>query len=138
MKRSEAMNIRRSLDSLISKIVDTPSEINANLTAIRVWRPGIFTVGDVRLYEGIPYKCVQAHDSSDNSTWTPEAVPALWMQYHGTTAETARLWIAPTGSHDIYKIGEFMIWTDDNVYECLIDTNYNPSEYAQAWSLVST
>lgn len=27
-----------------------------------------------------------------------------------------------------------MIWTDEKVYECKQDTNFSPTEYAQAWS----
>lgn len=26
-----------------------------------------------------------------------------------------------------------MIWTDGKVYKCKQDTNFSPSEYAQAW-----
>ena len=39
----------------------------------------------------------------------------------------------PTGAHDMYKTGEYMIWTDGNTYKCIQDTNFSPEEYAQAW-----
>ena len=55
------------------------------------------------------------------------------MQYHGTTQETARAWAEPTGAHDAYKAGEYMIWTDGAVYRCVSDTVYSPEAYAQAW-----
>ena len=29
-----------------------------------------------------------------------------------------------------------MVWTDGNTYKCVQDTNYNPEEYAQAWTKV--
>lgn len=132
MKRSEALGIRKTLDSLVVKIVDTPSEINDNMAAIRLWTPGAFAVDDVRMYNGSPRRCIQAHDSAENPAWTPDEA-ALWMEYHGTTAETARPWVAPTGAHDIYKKGEFMIWTDGRVAECLENTNFSPEEYPQAW-----
>ena len=89
------------------------------------------------MYEGIPYKCVQAHDSTGNSSWNPADTPALWMQYHGTSAETARPWIAPTGAHDAYKAGEYMIWTDGATYRCLSNTTYSPGDYAAAWEVVT-
>lgn len=133
MKRSEAVSIRASLDSLVVKIVDNPVEINDNMAAIRPWAPGPFVIGDVRMYEGIPYKCVQAHDSTGNDAWNPAATPALWMQYHGTSKATARPWLQPTGAHDMYKTGEWMIWTDGTLYECLSDTNFSPADYAAAW-----
>lgn len=137
MKRSEAVGIRNALDILVDKIVDSPAEINDNPIAIRVWKPGAYVIGDVRSYEGIPYKCVQAHNSTGNDTWTPDATPALWMQYHGTSPETARPWIAPAGAHDMYKAGEYMIWTDGLTYHCLMDTVYSPTAYAQAWEQVT-
>ena len=41
-----------------------------------------------------------------------------------------------TGAHDMYKAGEYMIWTDNKVYMCKQDTNFSPVEYAQAWEEV--
>ena len=136
MTRDEAKGIRAALDNLVIKIVDSPAEINENSAAIRIWKPGVFVVGDVRAYEGIPYKCVQAHNSTGDESWNPAATPALWMQYHGTTPETARAWIAPTGAHDMYKAGEYMIYTDGRTYRCITDTVYAPDAYAAAWEVV--
>ena len=138
MTRDEAYPIRAALDSFVSKIVDMPVEINASMVAIRPWKPGAYEANkDVRMYEGIPYKCVQSHDSIGNDGWTPAATPALWMQYHGTTPEPARPWIAPTGAHDMYKRGEYMIWADGAVYCCNADTAFSPVDYAQAWELIT-
>ena len=33
------------------------------------------------------------------------------------------------GAHDMYKAGEYMIWTDGTVKKCLRDTNFSPDEY---------
>ena len=129
-------SIRAALDGLVVKIADSPEEINTNMAAIRPWKPGAYVISDVRMYIGIPYRCVQAHDSTSNPDWTPDVVPALWMQYHGTSVETARAWIAPTGAHDIYKSGEYMVFTDGKTYKCIADTNYSPNDYAQAWEEV--
>ena len=82
----------------------TPA-INAVAALIRPWKPGAYAVGDVRAEDGVPYKCVQAHDSAANPDWKPSATPAHWMQYHGTSKETARAWVAPAGAHDMYKKG---------------------------------
>lgn len=109
------------------------SAINSVTALIRMWKPGAYVIGDVRAEDGVPYKCVQAHDSTANPGWMPSTVPALWMQYHGTSKETARAWVAPAGAHDMYKKGEWMIYTDGLLYECLTDTAYSPTDYAQAW-----
>ena len=132
-QRAELLAMRKALDGLVGKIVETPAEVNEYQAAVREWQPGAFAVGDVRQRLGVPYKCVQAHDSTANPGWTPEATPALWMQYHGTTPESARPWIAPTGAHDMYKAGEYMIWTDGKTYKSKMDTAYSPADYPQAW-----
>lgn len=42
-------------------------------------------------------------------------------------------WEQPTGAHDMYKAGEYMIWTDGTVKKCVQDTNFSPEDYPQAW-----
>lgn len=128
-QRAEFFAIRKALDGFVEKIVENAAEINEHAAVIRAWVPGAYVVGDVRTFEGIPYKCVQAHDGA----WNPPEVPALWMQYHGTSAASARPWVHPTGTHDMYKIGEYMIWTDGAVYRCIVDTVYSPADYPAAW-----
>lgn len=132
-QRAELLAMRAALDGLVGKIAETPAEVNEYQAAVREWQPGAYVVGDVRQRLGAPYKCVQAHDSTANPGWTPEATPALWMQYHGTTPESARPWIAPTGAHDMYKAGEYMIWTDGRLKKAKMDTAYSPTDYPQAW-----
>lgn len=134
-QRAKLFKIREALDDFVAQIADVPQKINQYTETIRVWKPGVYAIGDVRIENGIPYKCVQAHDSTANAGWTPSATASLWMQYHGTTHDTARAWIAPTGAHDMYLTGEYMIWTDGNVYLCLQDTVYDPSAYATAWEI---
>lgn len=128
------MAVRVTLDTLVDKIADNPVEINENVVAIRAWMPGKYEVGDIRVYEDIPYRCVQAHDSTDNNAWNPKEAVSLWAQYHGTTKESAREWIQPTGAHDQYKAGEWMVY-NGRVYECKIDTTYTPNDYPSAWAL---
>lgn len=135
-QRAALFEMRSAMDGFVAGVVEVPAEINNHMSAIRLWHEGAYTSGDVRMYEGNPYRCVQAHDSTGNPGWNPAAAPALWMQYHGTSAETARPWIAPAGAHDMYRAGEYMIWTDGAVYRCLADTAYNPDAYPQAWEKV--
>ena len=99
------------------------------------WTEGKYVIGDVRKYEGQPKICCQAHDSTGNPSWNPTTA-SLWSSYHAKSAEYALPWIAPTGAHDVYKTNEYMIYTDTFTYKCLSDTNYSPSEYAQAWQKI--
>ena len=40
------------------------------------------------------------------------------------------------GAHDMYRAGEYMIYTDGQIYRCKQDTAYSPEDYAQAWEVV--
>lgn len=106
------------------------------------WTEGTYQVGDIRLawYGGThqPWKCRQAHDTATYPDITPDGTAwrTFWIPFHGTTPETAEDWIAPTMAEDIYKAGEYMIYTDGKTYRCLSDTNFSPEEYAQAWEAV--
>ena len=136
MQKAKLSAYRMAMDAAVEAAREDTAAINRVATLARPWAPGAYAVGDVRVYGGVPYRCVQAHDSSANPGWTPDATPALWMQYHGTTPETARPWVAPAGAHDIYRAGEYMIWTDGQMYKCLQNTNFSPVEYARAWEAV--
>lgn len=124
---------RQALDAYLPTLADSPAQINENAALLRAWQPGSYAAGDLREHGGIPYKCVQAHDSTGNPTWTPDTQAALWMQYHSTSPETARPWLAPTGAHDQYKAGEYMIYTDGKTYKATQDTTYSPADYPAAW-----
>ena len=102
-EKQQLYKIRAILDKYYPFILTDTAAINDAVEGMRDWTPASYSVNDVVKYNGIPYKCVQAHDSTNNTTWTPPSVPALWMEYHGTSKETARNWIAPTGAHDMYK-----------------------------------
>ena len=127
--------IRAALDKHAINISSDTKEINEYAEILRKWTPGNYIAGDVRIYNGIPYKCIQTHDSTGNETWNP-SVASLWMQYHGTSIETARPWVAPTMAEDIYKTDEYMIWTDGFIYKCLSNTNFSPTDYPTAWEKI--
>ena len=102
------------------------------------WGKGSYAVGDVRTdpETGYPYECILAHDSTVNTDWNI-SVRTLWKPYHSRKKEYALPWEMPTGAHDMYKTGEFMIWTDYEIYQCLTDTNFSPADYPGAWEVVS-
>ena len=112
-----------------------PDVVIGTTDFILPWEQGKYVLDDVRLWDGQPRRCCQAHDSTGNPTWTP-AVASLWAPYHGTSPQTALPWVAPTGAHDMYKAGEYMVWTDGKVYKCKQDTSYSPGDYALAWEEV--
>ena len=94
------------------------------------------TVGEVSRHPGTgyPYECMTAYDGTVQQDWTIDN-RTLWKPWHSRKPEYALPWEAPTGAHDMYKAGEYMIWTDGSTYKCVSDTNFSPAEYAQAWEL---
>lgn len=99
------------------------------------WTPNVYKNGDIRLDEnGNPKECIMAHDSTANPAWDI-SVRTLWKPYHSRKKEYALPYEAPTGAHDMYLAGEYMIYKGDT-YICKADTNYSPDEYKQAWEVI--
>ena len=83
------------------------------------WTEMAYGVGDIR--------------NANGQTW---AWFTFWRPLHGKSPETARPFVPVMGAHDMYRAGEYMIYTDGQTYRCKSDTNYSPEEYAQAWEVV--
>lgn len=100
------------------------------------WGPGKHVTGDIFSVDGDIWECFQNYD---NAVY-PDIVPgnAAWFTfnkpYHGTSRETARNFVHPTGAHDIYKKGEWAV-QDGKFTECLSDTSYSLEEYSAAWGV---
>lgn len=104
------------------------------------WAAGSYQVGDIRNAKGQTWECFQAHDNAtypdinpDNTAWY-----TFWRPLHGKSPETARPFTPVQGAHDMYRAGEYMIYTDGLTYKCLSDTNFSPEEYSSAWEVVET
>ena len=95
-----------------------------------------YSVGDVRLHPetGYPRECIMAYDGTVQQDWTIDTA-TLWKPWHSRKKEYALPWEQPTGAHDMYKAGEYMIWTDGYTYLCKEDTNFSPADYPQAWEV---
>lgn len=61
-----------------------------------------YTVGKIVNYNGLLYRCVQAHTSQ--ADWTPDLTPALWNKIGDPTEEYPE-WSQPLGAHDAYPLG---------------------------------
>ena len=90
--------------------------------------------GEVALHPDtrFPKECMTSYDGTIQTDWTIDT-PSIWKSWHSRNPKYALPWEAPSGSHDMYKSGEYMIWSDNSVYQCLEDTNFSPSEYPSAW-----
>ena len=94
-------------------------------------------VGEVALHPdtGYPYECMTAYDGTVQQDWTIDN-RALWKPWHSRSAEYALPWEAPTAAYDMYKAGEYMIWTDGTVRRCKADTDRGPDVLPDNWETV--
>ena len=100
MRRSEALRYRHHMNRVIEALDDA--------TALEVsdlylpWETDTnYAVGDRRTYDGLLYKCAQAHRSQDD--WTPDVTPALWVR---VSVEEWPEWVQPIGAQDAYNTGD--------------------------------
>jgi hypothetical protein len=137
MKKQQAIALRSQMESVFEKATPamTADEIIGNRILCKSWEKGKHAVGEVYSTGEQIWECIQGYD---NAVY-PDIVPSnvAWgtfhKPYHGTTRETALPYVAPTGAHDMYLAGEYMIWTDGAVKLCKQNTAYSPDEYAAAW-----
>lgn len=101
------------------------------------WSTGrAYEAGDTVLWEGQPMTCLTAHSTEVHPDWTPETAPSLWRAWHGCSVDTALPWVQPTGAHDAYMTGEYMIWSG-GLWLCRVDgTVHTPGELETAWEAV--
>lgn len=116
----------------------TANDVIAAAPLFDEWVRGSYKVNDVRNHGGQPWKCRQDHDNAVYPDIEPGTVAGavFWINFHATSKELALPWVAPTGAHDVYKTGEYMVYTDGKTYECLSDTNFSPEDFPQAWKVV--
>lgn len=124
-----------ALDEVLDILTDEQAE--AVPGAFPAWAPGVaYDAGRRVRYEGVLYRCVQAHTSQDG--WEPDATPALWTRI-GEPGEVP-VWTQPTGASDAYNTGDRVHYPDADgpVYESLIDGNvWSPDDYPAGWSEVA-
>ena len=63
-----------------------------------------YSIGDIVVFDGDPYKVVQAHTS--RADWTPDVVPALFTPLRQTAGANPDPWVQPVGAQDAYQIGD--------------------------------
>lgn len=102
------------------------------------WAPGDHKTREVYNANDQTWECFSAYNNAEHPDVTPS--DPSWFTFnrplHGKSVETARPWVKPQhGTTDIYHIGEYMVYTDGNIYKCKRDTNFSPDEYAPDWEV---
>lgn len=100
------------------------------------WHEAVAYTVDMRVvYEGILYKCLQAHTSQAN--WNPVAAPSLWAKVLIPDANVIPEWEQPD-STNAYQIGDKVLF-NGVVYESVIANNvWSPAAYPAGWAVVNT
>ena len=92
-----------------------------------------YAIGDLRSYEGILYKCLQAHTSQDD--WTPDVSSSLWKSLSINESGIPD-WSQPISSSDVYNTGDEVMYNGVH-YKSTIDNNvWSPEAYPQGWEVV--
>ena len=127
------LELAQKLRPYIEKAAISLSDEDA-LEAINLfgsWKPAKTYVKDERVtYDGVLYKCLQAHTSSE--VWTPTAAPALWAKVLIPDANVIPEWEQPNSTNPYMKGDKVMF--EGQIYESLIDNNiWSPSAYPSGW-----
>lgn len=131
MTRSEAIRFRRMIEQA-SAWTDDADALEMVELFPRWYCPKAYIVGERISYDGLLYKCVQAHTSQTD--WTPDATPALWVR---VSVEEFPEWVQPQGSADAYMTGDKVSFEGKH-YVSLIDGNvWSPSVYPAGWEEIS-
>lgn len=132
MKRSELQMKVKSFRTKIEEASQTLPDEKAqdNIALYPHWKDDASYTTDYRVqYNGIVYKCLQAHTAQ--ASWTPTDAPSLWAKVL-TDADEILPWERPD-STNTYMKGDKVIFNGE-IYESTIDYNsYSPSEYPQGW-----
>lgn len=99
------------------------------------WTAGKYEVGDIRNAGGQTWECFQAHDNATYPDIKPGAAAwfTFWRPLHGRTPSTARPFVPVQGAHDMYRAGEYVVWTDGSIKRATQDTAYSPEDFPGAW-----
>lgn len=112
-----ARKLRPYIEKAATSLSDEDAIEAANL--FPTWHPNISYTNERVLYEGILYKCLQAHTSQD--MWTPDRAPSLWAKVLIPDENVIPEWEQPDSTNPYMK-GDKVSY-NGKIYESDIDNN---------------
>ena len=116
---------RQELIKVVREWRETATDTEAldGIELFPVWKEDTaYEVGERKVYNGLLYKCLQAHTSQSN--WTPIDAPSLWARVLIPDPETIPEWEQPESTNPYMKGDKVKhnskIWVsdiDNNVWE---------------------
>lgn len=125
---------------ILAQIPELTSDDKLRISGVyETWQHEVVCeIGDVYNRAGQTWECYARLDPTLSPGVTPDT-PA-WRNFfkplHGKSVSTARPFVAVQGAYDLYKAGEYMVYTDGKIYKCKQDTNFSPDDYKDAWEVV--
>ena len=128
----KARQLRAYIEKASASLDDTDA-LNA-IELYPVWADDVsYVAGDRVRYDGVLYKCLQAHTSQPD--WTPDAAPSLWAKVLIPDPDVIPEWEQPDSTNG-YSKGDKVKY-NGVVYESLIDNNvWSPDAYPAGWQVV--
>ena len=128
----KARQLRAYIEKASASLDDTDA-LNA-IELYPVWADDVsYVTGDRVRYDGVLYKCLQAHTSQPD--WTPDAAPSLWAKVLIPDPDVIPEWEQPDSTNG-YSKGDKVKY-NGAVYESLIDNNvWSPDAYPAGWQVV--
>lgn len=124
------IELARTLRPLIEKAANAALDDAEALTAavlFPAWGSAAeYAVGDRVRFDGVLYKCLQAHTAQE--TWTPTAAPSLWAKVLIPDPEVIHAWEQPDSTNP-YMAGD-KVTHNGKTWESSIDNNvWEPGVY---------
>lgn len=130
MTREHARKLRQMIVKASASLADEDA-----LQSIELFAPWAdetaYAVDDRIRYDGILYRCVQAHTSQND--WTPDKTPALWT---AVSLDEWPEWVQPTGAQDAYAKGDKVSHNDKHWISEVDGNVWEPGIYGNLWSEV--
>lgn len=128
ISKEKARHLRQLIEQTSASLDDETALTGIEL--FPMWKPDTAYVLNERVqYEGVLYKCVQAHTSQED--WIPPLTPALWTV---VSLEEWPEWRQPTGAQDAYAAGDKVSHNNDRWISDVDANVWEPGVYG--WSAV--
>lgn len=119
----------RQLRAVIESLAETLDDESAaeSIELFPIWATDTdYAVGDRRRYEGLLYKCLQAHTSQE--TWNPTDAPSLWAKVLNPDPGEIPEWEQPESTNP-YMMGD-KVRHNEKIWISVIDNNvWEPGIY---------
>ena len=119
----------RQLRAVIESLAETLDDESAaeSVELFPIWATDTdYAVEDRRRYEGLLYKCLQAHTSQE--TWNPADAPSLWAKVLVPDPEVIPEWEQPESTNPYMKGDK--VRHNGKIWESNIDNNvWEPGVY---------